>query len=106
MARPEAAKNAPLYLLFGAVDPTNPLMVETSTRPGPVRLWRLLPAKAIHGWRVGLGCPSNPTKPASTSGVHRNEWRDCAGRGALQAIWMEGLGGNGRARVLGHCQNG
>jgi polyhydroxybutyrate depolymerase len=89
---PEAAKNAPLYLLFGAVDPTNPLKGGHIYTPWSGRALAPAAVKAIHGWRVGLGCPEQPGEASLNSGVHRNEWRDCAGKGALQAVWIEGLG--------------
>ncbi len=88
----EAAENAPLYLLFGAADPTNPLNGGKVYTPWTGQASVPAAIKAIRGWRVGLGCPEQPDETDLIKGVHRNEWRDCERAGALQAIWMEGLG--------------
>ena len=88
----EAAENAPLCLLFGAVNPTNPLNGGEIYTPWSGQILAPAAAKAIHGWRVGLGCPENLGEASLKNGVHRNEWRDCLGNGALQATWMERLG--------------
>lgn len=86
------ANKVPLYLLFGAADPTNPLNGGGVYTPWTGQITAPAAASAIHGWRVGLGCAEPPDQASLTNGVHRNEWRNCANDGALLAVWMEGLG--------------
>ncbi len=88
----EAAKPAPLYLLFGAADPTNPLNGGAIYTPWSGAATAPAPAKAFHGWRAALGCVAAPDVASIRNGVHLNEWRDCSGKGALHAVWVEGLG--------------
>lgn len=83
---------APLYLLFGGADPTNPSNGGAIITPwtGPATVPG--PAAAYERWRRTLGCPETPVQATVKDGIYRNEWRNCKGNAALHAVWVQGLG--------------
>lgn len=83
---------APLYLLFGGADPTNPSKGGAIFTPwtGPATVPGA--AAAYERWRQALGCAETPDQTLIKDGVHANEWRNCKGRASFNAVWVEGLG--------------
>lgn len=89
---PESKPSAPLYLLFGGADPTNPTNGGAIFTPWAAATMAPTPTSAIQGWRQALGCAARPTSKSQTRGVYRNEWLNCRRNAALHVVWIEGLG--------------